>query len=225
MFIGHFAVGLAAKKFAPKSNLGLNFMACQLLDLIWPVLVLLGVETVHVEPGVTEFTPLNFSHYPYSHSLVMALLWSVLFGAGILLLRRDRKAGVVLGLVVLSHWVLDFLTHRPDLPLMLSGAKVGLGLWNSRLATVVIEGALFVGGITMYLRSTRLSTRRAKGIFWSLIAFLLIIYIANAFGPTPPTDAPAAAIAGPALAMWLIVAWGAYADAGQKVGRKRGKNS
>lgn len=211
MFIGHFALGLAAKRVAPKTNLGIYFIACQFLDLLWPVLVLLGIESVRVDYAATEFTPLDF-YYPYSHGLAMVGVWAVLFGVAALVLWKSKKLGLLLGALVFSHWVLDFVSHRPDLPLLFEGTKVGLGLWNSKLATLLVEGALFAGGVSLYLSATQRPTAKSKWAFWSLIVFLVVAYIANAFGPKPPVDMPAAAIAAPALAMWLFVLWAYVAD-------------
>ncbi|HEX4922941.1 MAG TPA: hypothetical protein VFV50_02610 [Bdellovibrionales bacterium] len=213
MFIGHFAAGLAAKRAAPRASLGVYFAAGQLLDLIWPVLVLAGAEHVAVDHAATAFTPLNFISYPYSHSLMMTFIWSLLAG-GIYygLFKRVREA-VVIGAVVASHWVLDWLTHRPDLPLGVSDThKVGLGLWNSVSATIVVEGSLFLIGLFLYLRATPTKSRSAIAIFWSLVLFLLVIYAGSAFGPKPPPDATEPMIVMPAFAMWLIVVWGWWAD-------------
>ena len=122
MFIGHFAVAFGAKKYAPRVSLGVLFLACQLADIIWPNLVLLGIEKVEVEPGITAMTPLNFLYYPWSHSLVALLLWSVLFAVLYFVLRRSgTRAALVIAAVALSHWVLDVLTHRPDIPVTLNG--------------------------------------------------------------------------------------------------------
>jgi hypothetical protein len=212
MFIGHFGVGLAAKRLAPELNLGILFIACQWLDLVWPVLVLLGIETVSVDPEATIVTPLNFSHYPYSHSLVAALLYSFLGAVIAWRVFKSVKTGVVLGAVVFSHWLLDFLTHRPDMPLFFDNTKFGLGLWNSLWGTLIVEGTLFILGIVFYLKSSPLLHRKRKIIFWTMNAFLSLVYLGNVFGPKPPIDTPSAMIAGPALSMWLIVIWGYYAD-------------
>ncbi len=151
MFIGHFAVGFAAKSLAPRTSLGTLFAASQLLDLVWPILVLLGVEKVRVDPGNTAFTPLDFVNYPWSHSLLMALVWA----AGFALVYRARtgfaRGAWVVGALVLSHWALDFVSHRPDLPLAPGASRVGLGLWNSVPATVIAETALFAVGVTSAL--------------------------------------------------------------------------
>ncbi|HWR86796.1 MAG TPA: metal-dependent hydrolase [Acidiferrobacterales bacterium] len=124
MFIGHFSVGFGAKRFAPRVSLGTLFLAAQFIDLLWPTLLLFGVEQVRVAPGITAFTPLDFEHYPWSHSLFMVIVWGALFGAVYCALRRDARASAVLAMAVFSHWLLDFLTHRPDPPLWPDGVPV-----------------------------------------------------------------------------------------------------
>ncbi len=212
MFIGHFAVGLGAKKFAPNVNLGFLFIACQLLDLIWPVLVLLGIEKVHVDRSATVVTPFNFEFYPYSHSLVMTAAYSLIIGAVVAMTLKSKKTGAVLALVISSHWLLDLLTHRPDLPILLNGTKVGLGMWNSRLLTISTELSLFGLGIFMFAISTSKQSLKQRLWFWGLVLFLLVIYGGNIFGPKPNDELPSAMIAGPALAMWFIVLWGYLVD-------------
>ena len=166
MFIGHFAVGLAAKKAAPRVSLGTMFLACQLLDLIWPVLVLAGVELVHVDHAATSFTPLAFDSYPWSHSLGMAVVWSLLAFGVLKALKCTRAEAAAVAAVVFSHWVLDFVTHRPDLPLWLGdGTKVGLGLWSSVPATLAIELAVFgAGGLDVSAADTGRRPQGALGI-------------------------------------------------------------
>jgi hypothetical protein len=212
MFIGHFALGLAAKKASPKLNLGLLFIACQLLDLIWPVLVLLGVEMVSVDHSATAVTPFDFSYYPYSHSLLMTCIYGLVIGLITGKVLKSTRAGIVIGLVVLSHWILDLLTHRPDLSLYFDSLKVGLGLWNSVIGTFIVEALIFIVGITLYLKSTPMMTKKRKIIFWTMISFLSLMYVGNIFGPKAPVDTHSSAIAGPAMAMWLIVIWAYFAD-------------
>ena len=212
MFIGHFGLGFGAKKAAPAVSLGTLFLACQFADLLWPSLVLLGVERVEVQPGATTMTPLNFVSYPYSHSLVAGCVWGVVFGAVYLAMRRSRRsAAVTLALLVVSHWVLDFITHRPELPLTLGGqTRVGLGLWSSVPGTLAVEGLIFACGIALYTRATVARDRIGSIGLWSLVAFLVVAYLAATFGPPPPT---AAAVAWSAQAMWVLVAWGYWVDA------------
>jgi len=211
MFIGHFAVALGAKKYAPRVSLGVLFLAGQLADLIWPNLVLLGIERVSIEPGNTAMTPLNFLHYPFSHSLFALLLWSALFAILYqVLVRADTRSVVVIALLVLSHWVLDVLTHRADMPVTLDDStRIGLGLWNTPVVAVPVETLLFAAGVWMYTRATRPRDHQGSVGFWALIVFLLLIYIANLVGPLPPS---VTAVAWSAQALWLIVAWGFWVD-------------
>jgi len=211
VFIGHFALAFAAKRVAPKASLGTLVVASQLLDLIWPVLVLLGVERVRVDPGNTAVTPLDFEHYPWSHSLDMAIFWGVLFGAGYFALRRDRVTAAWLGLLVVSHWVLDWISHRPDLPLWPNGPKVGLELWASLPATLVVEGGMFALGVWAYAAGTVPRDRTGLVAHGSLVAFLVAVYLANVLGPPPPS-AGVGLIAGAGIALWLVVAWAAWSD-------------
>ncbi len=211
MFIGHFALGFGAKRAAPAVSLGTLFLACQFADLLWPTLVLLGIEVVKVQPGDTAVTPLTFVSYPYSHSLVALLVWGAVFGAAYVLIRKSPvAAGVVIGALVLSHWVLDVLTHRPDMPVTIGGpARLGLDLWDSLPATVAVELLLFAVGVGLYARVTAARDRRGTFGFWGLVAFLLIVYFVNLFGPPPPG---VKAVAWGAQALWLLVIWGYWVD-------------
>lgn len=210
MFIGHFAVAFAAKRVAPEVSLGTLFLACQLADLVWPTLVLFGIERFEIKPGITAVTPLDFVHYPYSHSLVAMLGWGAALGAGYFAAKRNLRAATLLGAVVLSHWVLDFVSHRPDMPLTLGGSeRFGLGLWNSLAATALVESAFFAACFFLYLRTTRPLDGTGKWALAGLIGFLAIIYVANLFGPPPPS---VAAVAWSAQAIWLLIAWGYWVD-------------
>ena len=202
MFIGHFAAGFATKKVKTSLSLALMFMAVQFLDLLWPILVLLGIETVGIEEGITKLTPLDFTFYPYSHSLLMATVWGLLFGLVYFIFTKNRQNALILGALVLSHWFLDLIVHRPDLPLSPFGdAKVGLGLWNHPFAEILIEFSLFFAGVYMYYATRR---PRKKIAFWSLIVFLLLFQLMNFFGPLPPD---VSSIAWGANLIWLFVLW------------------
>ncbi len=209
MFIGHFGVAFAAKRASPTTSLGTLFIACELVDLLWPVLLLAGIETVAITPGITKFTPLDFQHYPWSHSLLMGVVWSMAFAAMFFLKARRWQPAAVLALVVLSHWFLDLLVHRPDLQLAPgSDLKVGFGLWNSVGATLLVEGALFVAGVRFYLAGSQASDRIGHWALYGLLALLLLSYVATAFGPPPPS-VPAIAWVGLAggIAMAALGYW------------------
>jgi len=210
MFIGHFAVGFALKRAAPRTSLGVFMAAAQFLDLLWPVFLLLGWEHVSIAPGNTAMTPLAFDSYPLSHSLLMAIGWGALFALAYRLRTRRTAAAILLGLAVVSHWVLDWITHRPDLPIVpWSAVKVGLGLWNSVPATVFVESAMFAAGVWMYVRATRARDRMGRVNLWIYVAVLALLYLGNVLGPVP-RDAHAIALA--ALGLWLFPPWAAWID-------------
>jgi membrane-bound metal-dependent hydrolase YbcI (DUF457 family) len=187
MFLGHVAVGMAAKRQAPRVSLAILVLAAQLADVIWPVLVGLGVERVTIEPGNTRVTPLNFISYPYSHSLFTLALWSMAL-AFVFGLSRGRRAVAVLAVLVVSHWLLDVITHRPDMPLIpQSRLRLGFGLWNSIPATMAVELTMYAAGVWIYMRSTRARDRIGSWGFGVLVAFLAAVYLVNVFGPPPPS--------------------------------------
>jgi hypothetical protein len=156
MFVGHYAVALAAKKAAPRAPFGTLFLAAQFLDLLWPAFLLLGIEHVGIAPGNTAFTPLDFYDYPISHSLLTVVGWSVAFALVYWVMTRDSRSSLVLAACVLSHWVLDFVSHRPDMPLAPGVSRyVGLGLWNSVPATIMVELVMFFVGLVLFLSSSK----------------------------------------------------------------------
>src|ERR1035437_3541652 len=118
MFIGHFGTGLAAKKIDEGPSLGTLLLAAQFVDLLWSFFILAGIEKVKIAPGDTVFTPLNFVYYPFSHSLLGAIFWALLFGAVYYLVKKNFRTSVLLGVLVVGHWVLDFISHRADLQLV-----------------------------------------------------------------------------------------------------------
>ena len=209
MFVGHLAVALSAKKLEPRIPLGASVAAAFGLDLLWPILLLLGLESVRVNPGDTAFTGLAFDSYPWSHSLLAVMGWA---GLGAVVGRRlygSWRAGALLGGLVLSHWVLDVITHRPDLPLWPAGPMVGLGLWNSVPGTILVEASLLVAGLWAYLRTT--SSRDRVG-HWSLIALVGLtglIWVTQPWAPVPPT---AGAVAWGALILWLLPPWALWIE-------------
>lgn len=206
MFLGHYAAALAVKRAAPEAGLGTLTAAALGLDLVWPVLVLAGAESVAVAPGITAVTPLDFRSYPYSHSLLAAGFWSLAAGAAYRLARRSPRAAAAVGLCVLSHWLLDLLSHRPDLPLTLSSdsAKLGLGLWFSLPATIVVECGLLAGGAALAWKAGL--SGRGLAFFCGALS---VVFLGAVFGPPPPDGR---AVAASALLQWLFVGWAARLD-------------
>ena len=209
MFIGHNAVGFAAKKAAPRTSLGALMFAAMFLDLLWPILLLAGVERVRIHPKITAFTPLDFTYYPWSHSLLMSIWWSVVIGLAYWAVTRYGRGALVMGICVFSHWALDFIVHRPDLPLYPNGPRVGLGLWNHPAATMAIESFMFAIGILIYRNITRPRDRIGSLGMWSFIIALAAIYIANATAAPPPNER---ALAWFALSAWLLPLWAWWFD-------------
>jgi uncharacterized membrane protein (UPF0136 family) len=209
MFIGHFGVALAAKNVAPRPSLGTLTFAALLVDGVWPVFLLLGWEKVEIKPGITAVSPLDFVSYPYTHSLVAGVLWAALFAGAYYLVRRDRVSALWLAALVLSHWVLDFISHGPDMPVGLSGPTLGLGLWYSVPATLVVEFGLLALGAWVYASITRPRDRKGSWTLWIYVATLGAIYAASVAGPPPPS-VQAIEISG--FLGWLFVAWAYWID-------------
>lgn len=194
MFLGHYGLAFALKRAEPKLSLGTLFIAVQLADLLWGCFILLGWEEVRIVPGYTAVTPLQFVHYPISHSLAAALAWA-LVGAALYFswptrdTSRHWQAAVIVAVAVLSHYPLDVLVHIPDLPL--TGAedspRLGLGLWNSRTWTLVAESLALLTGVVLYLssRSHRHPVRKAR--LAALLLLVVAVYGASFFGPPPPS--------------------------------------
>jgi hypothetical protein len=189
VFIGHFAVGFAAKRWAPRSNLGVLLLAPLLLDFLWPLFVLAGIEHFQITPSGNPFLTLSFTSYPWSHSLLLAAGWALLFA---LLYRWGGGAprtALILALGVVSHWVLDWITHRPDLPLWPGGPLVGLGLWRSAPSTIAVESTLLLLGGGLYLRATRARDALGRLGPWGYLLLLAALYLLSIVGPPPPAGA------------------------------------
>jgi hypothetical protein len=210
MFIGHFAVGFAAKRFAPRASLGWLIGAALFLDLVWPLLVLAGIETVRIDPGNTAFTPLDFVYYPWSHSAVMTLVWAALLAAAFQWKIGYWRGTVAIAVGVTSHWVLDALSHRPDIPLAPGlQTKVGLGLWNNVAATAAVEIAMLFCALVLYARTTRPSNRAGQYGYWSFVALLAFLYAGAIHGEPPPS---VNVLLLTAFSAWLAVWWAAWFD-------------
>lgn len=218
MFIGHFGVGFGAKAAAPQISLGTLFIAAQFLDLLWPTLLLLGLETVQIAPGQHGLTPLVFDHYPISHSLLAVLGWAVAMAILFLALRRDKRGALILAALVVSHWLLDAIVHRHDLPLYPgSPFEIGMGFWDSVPITLAIEVPLFLLGVWLYARTTKAIDATGKWAFRALVICLALIHAGNLFGDPPPSSK---AIAWVGQAQWLLVLWGYWVDKHRRVRTK-----
>ncbi len=201
MFVGHYGVSFAAKKAEPAIPLWVLFIAVQLLDVLWAPFVLLGIEKVRIVPGITASNPLDLYYMPYTHSLVAAIGWSVVAFLVYRALRpAPARAAAIVGLAVFSHWVLDFLVHRPDLPLYDNTAKVGLGLWNLPAVALGLEALLLFGAMWLYLRGT---ARRTAMLVFGVVMLAIQAYVF--FGPPPASDKAAAATALIAYAVFAVV--------------------
>ncbi|HTY05305.1 MAG TPA: hypothetical protein VMC86_02210 [Gemmatimonadales bacterium] len=210
MFIGHFAVGLASKRVAPKASLGPLMAAPLLADLLWPVFLLLGWEQVRIVPGGKTFQVLEFTSYPYSHSLEMDVVWGLLFAGAYWAFTRYRAGAVVIFCGVLSHWVMDVIVHVPDMPITVHGSThIGLGLWNSAAVTVVVEYFLLIAGVWIYGRTTRSRDGVGRWGFRAFALLLALLYASSIFAGAPPT---VPALAGGTLALWLFPLWAWWFD-------------
>ncbi|MBI4913726.1 MAG: hypothetical protein HY823_13400 [Acidobacteria bacterium] len=203
MYIGHYAVALAFRPRAPRVPLALLWLAAVWADFLWLLLLFAGVERAEVKPGTTVVNALDLQHYPLSHGLAETLGWSLLFSLGWYAWRRDRAGALWLGLAVLSHWLLDWVTHRPDLPLLWGNPKFGLGLWNHRVPSLALEGGLFVLGLVLYLRGTRGRRWWGTALLWLFVAFCLGTYLPDAAGMAPPPPGIRAVL--PMLPLGLLV--------------------
>ena len=189
MGIGHLAVGFAAKRAVPRVQLSVLLLAALFADGLWGFFVLLGLEHLRIEPGITAASPFDLYDFPISHSLLGGILWALVLGGIFFAIKRYRAGALAVGLVVLSHWVLDVVAHRPDMPVFLNGPYLGLGLWNSVPATIVVEEAMLAIGVVLYLRATR------GGAVWGLAALVAVLAVMGAagyLGPPPPGVRPVA---------------------------------
>jgi hypothetical protein len=185
MFIGHFAVGFAAKRFAPRSSEAVLLAAPLFADILWPVFLLLGWEQARIDPGNTRYTPLEFISYPWSHSLLMLCVWATAFAAIYYAITRYSPGAIAIWIGVVSHWVLDWVTHRADMPIYPGGPRYGLGLWNSIAGTMLVEILMLAVGLWMYVGATRAKDRIGRWAFVAYVALLMLVYVLDAFGSVP----------------------------------------
>jgi hypothetical protein len=210
MFLGHFAVGFATKRLAPHASLGWHLLAPAFLDVLFPIFVLAGIESTAIEPGYTAVTPLNLYDIPWSHSLVTSLLWSLLFGGVYFALRKNARTAAILGAGVFSHFVLDWVTHRPEMQLAPGTPHtLGLNLWASVPGTLAVEFLLFGLGVFLYVRGSRPLSASGTYSLAAFVVVLVVAYLANVFGPPPPS---VNFVVGGILALLLLIPWAAAFD-------------
>ncbi|MBB5339632.1 metal-dependent hydrolase [Tunturiibacter gelidoferens] len=211
MFLGHFAVGFASKRFAPRTNMGALIAAPMLLDMLWPVFLLTGWERARIDPGNTRFTPLDLEYFPWSHSLLMSVVWASAFSFFYYVTTRYRPGTVAIWIGVVSHWLLDWITHRPDMQLYPGSRRFGLGLWNHVGATLAVELTMFVVGVWLYVGVTRARDRVGRYGFLAYIVLLLVLYVGDRFS-TPPTSVRQD-IAWPGIvAEFVLIPWAWWFD-------------
>jgi membrane-bound metal-dependent hydrolase YbcI (DUF457 family) len=211
VFIGHFAVGFAGKKAAPRASLAALLFAALFADVLWPVLVAFGAEHVRIAPGNTVYTPLEFVSYPWSHSLLMLIIWGALFAAFFRRRPDGIRTGLVIALLVVSHWILDWITHAPDMPLWPRSERYGLGLWNSVYVTMAVEITLFVIGVGIYASTTRSRDKSGSIGFWAFVVFLFCFYLFDSLSPSVPPSVNAIWISA-LIASAVVLLWAGWFD-------------
>ena len=208
MLAGHVAAGFLGKRIAPSVSLGTAVLAALAADLLWGIFLVTGIERFEiVRRGTTLMNSVVVTEIAYSHSLAMVILWAVLLAGGYFLVRRDTRGALVLLGAVLSHWLLDFIAHHPDMPLAPGIHRVfGLGLWTSIPLTLAVEGGLWVLAVTSYLRATQTKGRAPHWLLWIGVVVITLAWYNNVAGPPPAVSNPAAGIAS-FVFFSLVSAW------------------
>jgi len=206
MLVGHFAVGFVAKRVEPKLSLGTLVLAAMLADLLWCIFLLAGIEHVQIKPGMGAENYVAAADIAISHSLLMDAMWAALFAAAYFLRRHNARGAWILFAAVLSHWLLDFVAHKPFMPLAPGVPRyVGLGLWTSIPATLIVEGGFWLLALILYARATHPKKRVGVYAFWSVVALLTLAWYNNIAGPPPPNPHTAPIFS--LVFFSLVVAW------------------
>ena len=206
MFVGHFAVAFVGKRIEPRVSLGTLVLAAMLADFLWLIFLLAGLEHVEIKPGLGAANYFVARNIALSHSLLLDAIWAALFAAAYFLRRRYPRGALVLFVVVLSHWLLDVVAHKPDMPLAPGGhSYFGLGLWTSIPATLFVEGGCWLLAIILHVRATQPKNRAGRYAFWSVLVLLTLVWYNNIAGPPPPDPHTAPIVS--LIFFSLIVAW------------------
>lgn len=222
MFIGHYAPALVAAALPKAPKLGVLFIAVQLVDIAFFLFVLGGVEAMRITPGITAMNGMDLYHMPYTHSLLGSILWGIGAALAVYGLTKNRTAAFVMATVVVSHWFIDLLVHRPDLTLMGSPPPMGLGLWNYPLIEMPLELGLIGAALGFYLSRTRQIAGCAKHWPWTLAAVLVIVQLYNWLAPEPEVMAASVPISG--LLAYFLFAWLAYKTGQTRTLKGAGEN-
>jgi len=209
MLAGHFAAALVGKRAEPTLSLGTLVLAALLADVLAFALIAAGVEHFRIATDVQQNRWIG-ENIVYSHSLLMDVLWGALLAGAYLLWRRHARGAWILFAAVVSHWVLDVISHRPDMRLAPGvPGTVGLGLWNSIPATLLVEGGLWLLAIILYMRATRANRRAGNFAFWIGIVFLTLAWLQNISAPPSPGGS-AISVALPSLIFFACAIGWAY---------------
>ena len=206
MFVGHYGVSFSARIKVGRAPLWVWFIAVQWMDIVWSVLVLSGIEKLHIVPGYTEANALDLYYMPYTHSLPGSIVVSLILGAIVALFTSGGRATTMLFVTAasFSHWVLDLLVHVPDLPLYDNSAKVGFGLWRHVILSFPLELIILGLGAWLYARMTTFASAKGRFVFWAFVVFLAAVQVYGNFGPPPPSPKIMAVTA---LVFYVVLAW------------------
>lgn len=213
MFIGHYGIGLALKKVEPRLSLGMLIFGAVMLDILFGLFLLAGVEHAKIIPGVTVVSPFEFYDYPISHSAVGTVMWAA---AGFLAYwlcptgdhTQRKRPAFVFAIAIFSHFILDVISHTPDLTIFGNNSpRLGLSLWNSLAATMIVELGLLLSGIVLYRGATHSVSSSGKYGLSLFVLILIILSIGIVFGPPPDMISVGVFILAGQLALVALAFW------------------
>lgn len=175
MGVGHAAVAIGAAKVAPRVNAGWLLFAAFLADFLLGIFALAGLEQTHVPPDYASRHYLTFT-FPYSHGLVPLILWGALFGFLVSRVQHDdrRRVFLLVGALVLSHFLLDGLVHVAGLPVLGENSpKLGLGLWRHLPLELALESVMSLIAVVLFLKTAGVATSASSR--WGIPIFLVLL--------------------------------------------------